>query len=81
MSHAEEHHKCEHQHHQEFLGFAADRCALEQSRIADVLDKLDNKVATLTTKQTHYQSLKRGLMQKLLTGEWRVRVPASGYNS
>jgi type I restriction enzyme S subunit len=52
----------------------------EQRYIADVLDQLDQKLTTLTTQQTHYQSLKRGLMQKLLTGEWRVRVPACGYN-
>jgi type I restriction enzyme S subunit len=52
----------------------------EQRYIADVLDQLDQKLTTLTTQQTHYQSLKRGLMQKLLTREWRVRVPACGYN-
>lgn len=46
----------------------------EQEEIAGFLDSVDDKLATLTTKQTHYQSLKRGLMQKLLTGEWRVRV-------
>lgn len=46
----------------------------EQRKITTLLDGVDAKIATLTTKQTHYQSLKRGLMQKLLTGEWRVRV-------
>ena len=46
----------------------------EQQKIADVFKSVVNKLETLTTKQTHYQSLKRGLMQKLLTGEWRVRV-------
>lgn len=30
------------------------------------------KLDVLTTQQTHYESLKRGLMQKLLTGEWWV---------
>lgn len=44
----------------------------EQQRIVEVLDGVNDKLSTLTTKQTHYQSLKRGLMQKLLTGEWRV---------
>jgi len=52
----------------------------EQRRIAEALDAMDEKLVTSKTKQTHYQSLKRGLMQKLLTGEWRVRVPACGYN-
>ncbi|MFD3299240.1 restriction endonuclease subunit S [Aquipseudomonas alcaligenes] len=46
----------------------------EQSRIADVLGLLDGKLETLSAKQGHYQTLKRGLMQKLLTGEWRVKV-------
>lgn len=46
----------------------------EQKKIADTLRGFDNKLETLTTKQTHYQSLKRGLMQKLLTGQWRVRL-------
>ena len=48
----------------------------EQMRIAESLESVSQKVHGLTTKQTHYQSLKRGLMQKLLTGEWRVRVAA-----
>lgn len=46
----------------------------EQEKIASILNSVDEKIATLTTKQTHYQSLKRGLMQKLLTGQWRVRL-------
>lgn len=46
----------------------------EQKRIAEALESVSHKLHSLTTKQTHYQSLKRGLMQKLLTGEWRVRV-------
>lgn len=46
----------------------------EQTQISGYLSSVDDKLATLTTKQTHYQSLKRGLMQKLLTGQWRVRV-------
>lgn len=49
----------------------------EQVRIAGYLSSLDNKLEALTTKQTHYQSLKRGLMKKLLTGQWRVRVDAA----
>lgn len=46
----------------------------EQVRIAEVLSKVDSKIELLTTRQSHFQTLKRGLMQKLLTGEWRVKV-------
>lgn len=46
----------------------------EQGKIAVILDSVDTKLEKLSTKQTHYQTLKRGLMQKLLTGEWRVKV-------
>lgn len=53
----------------------------EQKKIADTLRGFDDKLETLTTKQTHYQSLKRGLMQKLLTGQWRVRVEPCIVNS
>jgi len=48
----------------------------EQEYVAELLSSIVNKLDSLTTKQTHYQSLKRGLMQKLLTGEWRVKVSA-----
>lgn len=50
----------------------------EEEEIAGILDCLDKKMNILVTKQTHYQTLKRGLMQKLLTGEWRVKVEESG---
>lgn len=53
----------------------------EQQKIGEVLSELQAKLAALTTKHTHYQTLKRGLMQKLLTGEWRVKVDASLVNS
>jgi type I restriction enzyme, S subunit len=53
---------------------------IEQRRIAQALDAMDEKLVALKTKQSHYQSLKRGLMQKLLTGQWRVQMPACGYN-
>lgn len=49
----------------------------EQERIADILGAIDDKLEILFSKQSHHQTLKRGLMQKLLTGEWRVRVEAS----
>ena len=48
----------------------------EQQKIVNALNGLEAKEATITTQQTHHQSLKRGLMQKLLTGQWRVRVQA-----
>lgn len=48
----------------------------EQKRIAEILESVSDKLRSLAKKQTHYQSLKRGLMQKLLTGEWRVKVSA-----
>lgn len=46
----------------------------EEEEIAGILDSVDEKLNVLTTKQIHYQTLKRGLMQKLLTGEWRVKL-------
>jgi type I restriction enzyme, S subunit len=48
----------------------------EQVRIAEVLSSVDSKIELLTTRLSHIQTLKRGLMQKLLTGEWRVKVGA-----
>lgn len=49
----------------------------EQGRIADMLSAIDGKLGALQSKQSHHQTLKRGLMQKLLTGEWRVSLDAS----
>ena len=49
----------------------------EQERIVEILDGLTAKLSHLASKHAHYQTLKRGLMQKLLTGEWRVNVDAS----
>lgn len=49
----------------------------EQARIADVLATADEKLNALRAKQVELQQVKRGLMQKLLTGEWRVSVDAS----
>ena len=46
----------------------------EQRRIAAIVDATNAKIGILEAKQAHYQSLKRGLMQKLLTGEWRVKL-------
>lgn len=46
----------------------------EQARIATILVSVDEKLRLLSTKRESYLSLKRGLMQKLLTGEWRVKL-------
>ncbi len=48
----------------------------EQHHIADLLGAVTSKIDALEAKHRHYQTLKRGLMQKLLTGEWRVKVDA-----
>lgn len=48
----------------------------EQAYIANVLEAIDGKLSALAAKQSHHQDLKRGLMQKLLTGEWRVKLDA-----
>ncbi|OEO25921.1 hypothetical protein AX279_10890 [Pseudomonas sp. J237] len=46
----------------------------EQQRIAEILATIEEKTNALQSKQSEYQALKRGLMQKLLTGEWRVKI-------
>jgi type I restriction enzyme S subunit len=46
----------------------------EQERIASVLCEVDGKLQSLAMKSGQYECLKRGLMQKLLTGEWRVKL-------
>lgn len=48
----------------------------EQEKIVDLLETVDGKVRCLERKLLQHQTLKRGLMQKLLTGEWRVKVDA-----
>ncbi len=46
----------------------------EQQRIAEILATIEEKTNALQRKQSEYQNLKRGLMQKLLTGKWRVKL-------
>jgi type I restriction enzyme S subunit len=46
----------------------------EQHKIAEILTTVDEKTQVLHDKKAHYQTLKRGLMQQLLTGKLRVRV-------
>jgi type I restriction enzyme S subunit len=44
----------------------------EQARIAVILDDAENAVAREIQLRDALERQKRGLMQKLLTGEWRV---------
>lgn len=44
----------------------------EQKTIVNVLDIVDKKINLLKQQKAETQQLKKGLMQKLLTGEWRV---------
>ena len=46
----------------------------EQQKIAIILSCVDQKLELLRTQKAETQQLKKGLMQKLLTGEWRVPV-------
>jgi len=48
----------------------------DQRQIAEILTTVDEKIGVLQDKKVQYQTLKRGLMQQLLTGQRRVRVPA-----
>ncbi len=47
---------------------------VEQSAIADILQAADNEIKHLESKLKALEKQKRGLMQKLLTGEVRVKV-------
>ncbi|MFN6086665.1 MAG: restriction endonuclease subunit S, partial [Fluviicola sp.] len=44
----------------------------EQKKIAEILSTISDKLEVLSEKKTHYQELKQGLMQQLLTGKIRV---------
>ncbi|BCV42079.1 restriction endonuclease subunit S [Shewanella algae] len=44
----------------------------EQKVIVDILNEVDRKKHFLELQKAETQQLKKGLMQKLLTGEWRV---------
>ena len=47
-----------------------------QAEIASVAASINAKIELLEAKRHEQEKLKRGLMQKLLTGEWRVKVDA-----
>jgi type I restriction enzyme S subunit len=53
----------------------------EQQKITQNLDGVDAKLNALERKLANYQALKRGLMQKLLTGEWRVKLDSTIANA
>jgi type I restriction enzyme S subunit len=46
----------------------------EQEKISYILGSVDEKLEVLSEKKNHYQELKQGLMQQLLTGKIRVKV-------
>ena len=46
----------------------------EQEKIAEILGGVDEKLEALEEKKEQYTTLKKGLMQKLLTGKIRVEV-------
>jgi len=46
----------------------------EQRKIASILSNVDSQIDTLESKKSQLQKTKRGLMQKLLTGQIRVRA-------
>ena len=45
----------------------------EQKAIADVLSAIDDELFLLKQQLENYKRQKQGLMQKLLTGQWRVK--------
>lgn len=50
----------------------------EQRKIADLLDHLVAEIATLQKQLDALKNQKKGLMQKLLTGQVRVKLPKGG---
>ena len=45
----------------------------EQNAITEVLFATDKELSLLKQQLENYKKQKQGLMQKLLTGEWRVK--------
>ena len=46
----------------------------EQQKIADILSIVDEQLEQYEFKKEKLRGLKKGLMQKLLTGEIRVKI-------
>lgn len=49
----------------------------EQCSIVEILSTVSDKLNLLETQKSEIQQLKKGLMQKLLTGEWRVPLDST----
>ncbi len=49
----------------------------QQAEVAAVVAAASTKIDALETKRRHYKTLKCGLMQKLLSGEWRVKFDSA----
>lgn len=49
----------------------------EQKRLAQVLGTMDLLIEKETSQLSALKIQKRGLMQKLLTGQWRISIPAT----
>jgi len=49
----------------------------EQTRVSEILNALDEKISHLISETEKTNELKKGLMQKLLTGQWRVKVDSA----
>lgn len=47
---------------------------IEQQKIVSILSNIDSQIIELKSRKSSLEILKKGLMQKLLTGELRVRV-------
>ena len=47
---------------------------VEQQQIANILTTLDHKITLQRQRTAHYEKLKKGLMNELLTGKRRVAV-------
>lgn len=53
--------------------FIMPRCRKEQQVIADVFFDMDKEISDLVTKRDKYRQIKSGMMQKLLTGQIRLK--------
>ena len=47
---------------------------LEQQKISSIFSKIDVKINYLESKKSNLENLKKGLMQKLLIGQIRVKI-------
>ena len=52
--------------------------ASKQKRIVNLLDTSKKEIDVLKQLDEQYRIQKRGLMQKLLTGKWRIRNQSTG---